>query len=85
MAIAWASRSQESGSGGASEGTHADQIRVDDWAHISTVERNQSFSPSGSRDELDFDAFRFIDVDHGPEVTTSQTMVREILVQNDGI
>jgi hypothetical protein len=72
-------------SGGASEGAHADQIRVDNGSHVPDVERYQGFGPSGSRDELDFQAITFVDVDHRTEVTTPQTMVRKVLVQNDHV
>jgi len=72
-------------SGGSLEVADRDQISLADRTNVSGPKRHESLRFAGREHELNVETVRRVDVDHGAKITATQTLVRQVAIQNDGI
>jgi hypothetical protein len=53
--------------------------------HVCGGEGNECLRPSRSADELNFQGFVIVHMDHGAEIASSESVLRQISLEHDGI
>jgi hypothetical protein len=61
------------------------QISIANLTHVSCAQREQSASPTGSRDEFDLEGIRLVDFDDRTKIAALESMLRQVAIENHGV
>ena len=74
-----------SSSGSALQYANSDQVTFTDRANVLVAQADERLCLAGCQHELDFKTIGVVHVDNGAEIATTQTVLRQVSVQNDGV
>jgi hypothetical protein len=69
--------------GGALELSHGNEVSISNSANVCVTKGDESLCPAGSEHELHIKTVWRVYIDYCAKIATTQTMLRQVTIQND--